>query len=169
MAKKSIAGSIYLFGIGLFLTLLGAGFCWLLLNSFGNAKDTREWDETPCLIIRSEVETKSVDRITKEYQWKVAYKYQYKGEDLIGELYEPRGQRWRKSIEEVKPFLEEYPKGSQTVCFVNPKQPEDTSKPRGAILTHDSRGAGYALAGPALFSICGIGLMIGSVRGMIKG
>ena len=169
MAKKSIAGSIYLLCIGLFLTFLGAGFCWLLLNSFGNAKNTREWDETPCLIIRSEVETKSVDRITKEYQWKVAYKYQYKGEDLIGEHYKPRGQRWRKSIEQVKPLLEEYPKGHQTVCFVNPESPEDTSKPRGAILAHDSKAAGYSVWFPALFSIGGLGMIFGSVRGMIKG
>lgn len=168
MAQKSIAGSVYLLCIGLFLVLLGAGFCWLLINSYGNASDTRKWDETPCLIIRSEVETKSVDRISKEYQWKVAYKYQYKGEDLIGELYEPRGQRWRKSIEQVKPFLEEYPKGAQTVCFVNPKKPEDPQRQREAILQHDTKAAGYTMWFPALFSIGGLGMMVGAARSMFK-
>lgn len=169
MAKKNIAGSIYLLGIGLFLTLLGAGFFWLMLQSFGKASDTRQWDETPCLIIRSEVLPRSIDGITKEYQWKVAFKYQYKGEDLIGEKYKPRGQRWRKSIEEVKAMLEEYPVGARTICFVNPQLPDGPQAQREAILAHDTKAAGYTLWFPALFSIGGLGMMVGAVRGILKG
>lgn len=77
MKKKSKAGAIYLFGIGLFLFFLGAFFCWLLAKSFGNAKDTRTWVETPCLIISSEISTRSAANIAAEYRWEVAFKYQY--------------------------------------------------------------------------------------------
>lgn len=168
MEKKSKAAAIYLFGIGLFLFFLGAGFCWLLAKSFGNASDTRKWVETPCLIIRSELATRSAANISAEYRWEVAFKYQYKGEDNIGETYKPRGQRWRNSIEKVKSRLEQYPVDQQTVCFVNPQRPEDPSKPRQAILAHDTKAAGYSIWFPALFSIGGIGIMVGAVRGLFK-
>jgi len=167
MEKKSRAGAIYLFGIGLFLFFLGAGFCWLLANSFGNASDTRKWVETPCLIIRSEVGKRSAVNISAEYRWEVAFKYQFEGEDNIGETYKPRGQRWRRSIDKVAPMVEEYPVDMQTVCFVNPQRP-DLSKPRQAILAHDTKAAGYSIWFPALFSIGGIGIMVGAVRGLFK-
>lgn len=168
MAKKNIAGSIYLLGIGLFLVLLGGGFCWLLWNSFNRASDTRKWVETPCLIINSEALPRSIDGIAKEYQWKVAYKYKFEGEDLIGEKYKPRGQRWRKSITEVNTMMEEYPEGARSICFVNPELPKDPSQQREAILEHDTKAAGYTLWFPALFSIGGLGMMIGAVKGILK-
>ena len=168
MQKKSKAGAIYLLGIGLFLFFLGAGFCWLLAKSFGNASDTRKWVETPCLIISSEIGKRSAVNISAEYRWEVAFKYQFEGEDNIGESYKPRGQRWRRSIEKVKPMLDEYPVDLQTVCFVNPELPADPSKPRQAILAHDSKAAGYSIWFPALFSIGGIGIMAGAVRSLVK-
>lgn len=162
MKKQSKAGSIYLFCIGLFLVFLGAGFFWLMLQSFGNASDTRSWEKTPCLIIRSEVGTRSIDNISKEYRWEVAYKYRFNDEDFIGEKFKPRGQRWRKSIEQVKPQIAEFSEGLRSECFVNPDQPEE------AILDHDTKAAGYTLWFPALFSIGGLGMMVGAVRGLLK-
>ncbi|MEO1856806.1 MAG: DUF3592 domain-containing protein [Rubritalea sp.] len=168
MEKQTKAGAIYLFGIGLFLFFLGAGFCWLLAKSFGNASDTREWVETPCLIIRSEIGKRSDVNIAAEYRWEVAFKYQFEGEDNIGETYKPRGQRWHKSTDKVKQLLVEYPVDLQTVCFVNPVKPTDPSKQRQAILAHDTKAAGYSIWFPALFSVGGIGIMVGAVRGALK-
>ena len=168
MKKKSKAGAIYLFGMGLFLFFLGAGFCWLLAKSYGNASETRQWVETPCLIIRSEIGKRSEINITAEYRWELAFKYQFEDEDNISETYKPRGQRWRKSIDDVKSQIEEYPVDKQTVCFVNPQRPSDPTKPRQAILAHDTKAAGYSIWFPALFSIGGIGIMIGAVRGLLK-
>jgi hypothetical protein len=168
MEKQSKAGAIYLFGIGLFLFFLGAGFCWLLAKSYGNASDTRKWLETPCLIIRSDLGKRSELNISPEYRWEVAFKYQFEGEDNISETYKPRGQRWRNSIEKVKPMLEQFPVDKKTICFVNPEKPTDPSKPRQAILAHDTKAAGYSIWFPALFSIGGIGIMVGAIRGLFK-
>lgn len=169
--KTSNAGALYLFCIGLFLTALGAGFFWLMFKSFGNASDTRKWVETPCLIIVSESKPRSIDGIVKEYQWQVSYKFQFKGEDLISDKYKPRGQRWRKSVDKVKPMIQEYPVGSQTVCYVNPERVADPETPQqayDAILAHDTKAAGYTLWFPALFSIGGIGICVGAVRAFLK-
>ena len=164
--KKSNAGAIYLLSIGLFLTLLGAGFFWLLWQSFGNARDTRKWTEVPCLVINSEVERRADVNIAPEYRWRVSYKYQYEGGDFISDLYKPideaRGQKWGKSIEVVKRQIEEYPLNAKATCFVNPKRPEM------AVLAHDTKAAGYSLWFPALFSIGGMGMSIGAVRELFK-
>ena len=164
--KKSLAGSIYLFCIGLFLFALGAGFCWLLANSYGNAVNTRHWVETPCLIIHSDMTKRSDRNIASEYRWEVLYKYQFANGDYTCELYKPidqsRGQKWSKSIESVKKLIATYPEGAESTCYVNPKQPEV------AVLAHDTRAAGYTIWFPALFSIGGIGMMVGAARGMFN-
>ncbi|MGJ8671753.1 DUF3592 domain-containing protein [Rubritalea sp.] len=160
--KSSKAGSIYLFGIGLFLFFLGAGFCWLMAKSFRSASDTREWVETPCLIIQSEVGKRADVNIAPEYRWEVAFKYQFQGGDYVSELYKPRGQKWQKSIEKVKKQIAEYPQDAQSVCYVNP---ENASM---AILDHDTKAAGYSIWFPAIFSVGGIGMMVGAVRGARK-
>ena len=122
--QNSKAGSIYLLGIGFFLFVMGAVFCWLMAKSFGNASDTRKWVKTPCLIIRSEVAKRADSNIAPEYRWQVFYKYQFAGGDYTSDLYKPidqaRGQRWGKSVEKVKKLIEQYPKDTKAVCFVNP-------------------------------------------------
>ena len=166
MEKKSKAGAIYLLAMGIFLFFLGAGFCWLMAKSFGFASDTRQWAETPCLIIRSEINKRSEVNIATEYRWEVAFKYQFKGKDYISETYKPRGQRWRKSIEQVAPMLEEYPVNMQTVCFVNPTLSKNSEQPHQAILAHDTKAAGYSIWFPALFSIGGIGIIVGALKSL---
>jgi hypothetical protein len=157
--KSSKAGAIYIFGIGLFLFFLGAGFCWLMAKSFAKASDTRKWVETPCLIIQSEMTKRADLNIAAEYRWEVAFKYQYEGGDYVSELYKPRGQKWQKSIEKVKKQIAEYPQDARSVCYVNPEDPSM------AILDHDTKAAGYSIWFPAIFSVGGIGMMVGAVRG----
>ena len=103
-----------------------------------------------------------------DYDNAIYYLDQFEGEDNISETYKPRGQRWRNSVEKVKPLLEQYPVDKKTVCFVNPERPTDPSKPRQAILAHDTKAAGYSIWFPALFSIGGIGIMVGAIRGLFK-
>ncbi|MFC4993944.1 DUF3592 domain-containing protein [Rubritalea tangerina] len=128
--------------------------------------DTRKWVETPCLVVQSEVEKRSAKHIAPEYRWLVTYTYQYEGKHYTSALFKPideeRGQRWGKSIEKVKKRIEEYPIDLQTTCYVNPDEPEL------AVLEHDTKAAGYSIWFPALFSIGGIGMMVGAVRGAAK-
>lgn len=134
-------------------------------NSFAAAKDTREWEEVPCLLIQSELSTRIVGTSPEEYRWKVAYKFQHNGQDYIGEHYKPRGQRWKKDRDEVKALTEEYPVGLQTFCFVNPNIGAELEPGvPSAVMAHDTLAAGYSIWFPALFSVGGIGIMIGAVR-----
>lgn len=160
--KGNKAGAIYLMGIGLFLMLLGGVFTWLMVRSFEHASDTRKWIETPCLIIRSEVAERSVDHIGVEFQWEVAYKYQFDGEDYIGEKYKPRGQKWTGDRAIAQGYVEQYPLDSKQVCFVNPH------KPSSAILDHDSKAAGYSAWFPMLFVVGGIGMFVGALKNLLK-
>ncbi|WP_018968821.1 DUF3592 domain-containing protein [Rubritalea marina] len=160
---SSTAGMIYLIGMGCFLFFLGGGFCWLMWKSYASAKDTRAWQEVPCLVIQSEMRTRVIGTSPEEYQWKVLYKYQFEGQDLISEHFKPRGQRWRKDPKDVQSMVEQYPVGLQTTCYVNPEF--STSEPGvQAVLKHDTLAAGYSIWFPALFSVGGIGIIVGVIR-----
>lgn len=160
--KVNKAGAVYLMCIGLFLVLIGSGFTWLMVRSYGHASDTRKWTQTPCLIIRSEVVERSVDNMGVEYQWAVAYKYQFEGEDYMGEKYKPRGQKWTGDKAIAQGYIEQYPLDSKQVCFVNPLTPSE------AILDHDSKAAGYSAWFPMLFVVGGIGMVVGALKNLLK-
>ena len=132
-------------------------------SSFAAAKDTRSWEEVPCMIIQSERRSRIIGTSPEEYQWRVAYKYQFKGNDYVGEDYKPRGQRWRKNPADVQIMIEQFPVGLQTKCYVDPELSGST-KTSQAVLAHDTLAAGYSIWFPALFSVGGIGVMLGVFR-----
>lgn len=162
MARGSKAGAIYLLGIGIFLMLIGGLFGWLMWRSYGNAVTTRHWDEIPCQIIRSEVESRTVDRISTEYSWAVEYEYQLGGEVFVSSKSMKRGAKWTKEVENADRFVKEFPEGSERVCYVNPASNAQ------AILIHDTKAAGYTIWFPGLFAIGGLGMVVGAVRNFFR-
>lgn len=160
MKQKSAAGSYYLAGIGLAVALVGAVFVYLLWNSFSEAKATREWTETPCLVIRSQVKERSSKHITREYSWNVEYMYDYDGESYTSKFHTPRAAKWKSSIKEAQALIEKYPLNEKAICYVNPANPSQ------AILQHDTKAAGYSIWFPMLFVIGGLGIMISSLKGL---
>lgn len=160
MARTSKAGAVYLLGIGIFLMLIGGVFGWLMWRSYGNAVTTRHWDEIPCLIIQSEVESRTVDRISTEYSWAVEYQYQVGEEIFVSRKSTMRGAKWTKEIENAEERVKEFPVGSERVCYVNPEKREQS------ILIHDTKAAGYTIWFPGLFAIGGLGMCVGAVRNL---
>ncbi len=158
MEEKSNAGAYYLAGIGLAVALVGGVFVYLLWSSFAQAKATREWKETACLVIRSQVDERSSEHISREYSWSVEYLYDFDGESYSSKFHTPRRAKWKSSKDHVKALMVKYPEGGKAVCFVNPSEPSQ------AILEHDSKAAGYSIWFPMLFVIGGMGITISSLR-----
>lgn len=157
--EKSRAGAFYLAGIGLAVALVGAVFVYLLWSSFSQARATREWTETPCLVIMSKVKERSVD-ISKEFSWNVEYIYDFGGESYSSKFHTPRAAKWSSSKKNVDALISEYPEGEKAICYVNPAAPSQ------AILKHDSKGAGYSIWFPMLFVVGGLGITVSALRGV---
>lgn len=160
MEQKSKAGAFYFAGIGLAVALVGAVFVYLLWNSYKKASATREWTETPCLVIMSKVGERSAEHISREYNWSVEYLYEFGGESFSGKRHTLRGSKWSSRKDGVEALIKQYPVDEQAVCFVNPDEPSE------AILEHDSKAAGYSIWFPMLFVIGGLGIMVSSLRGL---
>ncbi|MFT5906566.1 MAG: hypothetical protein ACI9E1_002176 [Cryomorphaceae bacterium] len=157
---KSNAGSYYLAGIGLAVALVGAVFVYLLGSSFFQASATREWQETPCLVIRSAVKERSAKNITKEYSWNVEYNYDFGGESYSSKFHTPRAAKWSSDKKKIEALINQYPEDKKALCFVNPATPSQ------AILKHDSKGAGYSIWFPMLFVVGGLGITVSALRGL---
>ncbi len=156
--RASRGGAVYLFVMGLFLMFLGAGFCWLLWAGFKKANETRTWQQTPAKILDSRLEEYQLLGDSARYRWVVSYEYKYEGEVYTSSLHKPRGAKWTQKKKEADELTAKFTKGDEVECFVNPNLPEV------AILEHDTRASGYSIWFPALFSIGGIGIMVGAVR-----
>lgn len=161
MAKKSTkAGSFYIFGIGFFVALAGAVFMYIMWQSYRQASLTRTWDKTEAVMIVSDFETRSAEFISKEYRWQLEYIYSYEGEDYSSTFYEPRETKWTSRKPEVQDLISKYSVNASVFCYVNPE------KPSQAILSHDSKAAGYSIWFPGLFVLGGGGIMLGALIGM---
>jgi len=134
-AENNKAGAIYLASIGLAVAIVGAVFVYLLWESFSQAKATRTWKETSCLIIRSKIDEKSSKHISKEYSWNVEYNYDFDGKAYSSVFHMPRAAKWTSRKDEIEALVEQYPKDAKALCFVNPAEPSQ------AILVHDSKAA----------------------------
>jgi hypothetical protein len=158
--KKSKAGAIYLAGIGLAVAAVGAVFVYLLWSSFAQARATREWTETPCLVILSKVNERSAKNISKEFSWNVEYIYDFDGKSYSSKFHTPRAAKWSSSKKSVEELIAKYPEGEKAICYVNPEVPSQ------AILKHDSKGAGYSIWFPMLFVVGGLGIALSALRGL---
>ena len=158
--EKSKAGSIYLAGIGLAVAAVGAVFVYLMWHSFSQASATREWKETPCLVISSKINERSAAAISREYSWNVEYNYDFNGKSYSSKFHTPRAAKWSSSKKGVEELIEQYPEGEQAICFVNPEEPSQ------AILKHDSKGAGYSIWFPMLFVVGGLGITLSALKGL---
>jgi hypothetical protein len=159
MPQRSTGSRIYLSIIGLMLALAGGVFTWLMWRSFERAREVDHWPQVPCVILRSESETRQIDPNSQpEYRFAVLYGYQWEGVPKNSDLLKLRGSPWVGKEEAVKIFIERYPEGSQQQCRVNP------AKPELAVLEPESKAPGYSLWFPMLFLVGGLGIVVGAWR-----
>lgn len=152
------AGRLWLAGMGVFLSMAGLLFTFVLWTSYQRAMETRHWVETPCRILSSVVLS---DRPTPHspmaYRLGLQYEYEFKGERRIGhKVKRVEGESPHK--DGVEELAHDFPAGRKTVCFVNPAQPDE------AILRHATKAALYTIWFPLLFVVGGGVMAVRALR-----
>lgn len=145
------AGRWFLVAIGLSLAIIGGIFVWLMARSYLRAREMRSWPQVPCEVISSELSQRSHDpQSPREFRLDVVYGYQWQGKWLTSDRFALRGSPWTSKRNLAENRLQEFPVGKNTVCWVNPQNPQF------AILKPDSLAPGYSIWFPALFVVGGL-------------
>jgi hypothetical protein len=114
--------------------------------SLGETIRSRKWVETPCTIVLSQINRADNGRL----YWNVLYDYEFGGQSYRGQRFEIL-QYLSDDWGDIAELVDQYPKGKQGVCFVDPSQPEN------AVLSRRIRPAVWLLVAPALMVLVGIG------------
>lgn len=150
-SRQTAAGRWFLAFIGLFVALVGALFVFLMARSFLRALDMRQWPETECTVLVSEVaERKHDEQSPAEYRHRISFGYEWNGEALTSDQLTLRGSPWSSKRDKIEKSVAEFPAGQPSTCRVNPDSPET------AILRPDSLAPGYSIWFPGLFVVGGL-------------
>ncbi len=131
-AQKATPGSgrgcLLLFG-GVFVAVGGGIFWFLTCSPLIQLAKAQTWEETPCVIERSYVETFDGDD-GDTYAPQIEYSYSFANGDYDGDRYvfvagSSSGYKRHQRV------VDRYPAGSTSVCYVNPKAPEESILNRG--------------------------------------
>ena len=154
----SLGARIWKAGLG--LCLAGAGaltgvYLWMV---YEKAIAMETWVARPAFIAESGAEVGHRDRFgLPRYHLKVVYRY-----DFLGETYLSEGVRRlpvvTKTREGMRGWLEKFPEGVETLCYVN------SEDPGRALLIRDSRAAIYSIWFPGLFVVGGLGIAVSALR-----
>lgn len=149
--SQSKGGRWFLVAIGLSLALIGGVFVWLMARSFMRAREMRSWPQVPCEVISSELRQRSHDsQSPREFRLDVVYGYEWQGKWLTSDRFALRGSPWTSKRNLAENRLQEFPVGKNTVCWVNPQNPQF------AVLKPDSLAPGYSIWFPSLFVVGGL-------------
>lgn len=152
------AGRLFLALIGVMLITVGGVFSWLMIRSYQNASESRQWAQTDALVLRSVIDERIFKGSPREFRLNVLYGYQYEGKEYTSDTISPRGAKWTKKADEVTALAKQYATNSSHTAWVNPEQPEE------AILEHDTKAAGYTVWFPVVIIIGGVGMFWGAFK-----
>lgn len=152
--------TIFLIALGLSVSAIGGLFTVLMWNSYTRAVEQRALPQVEALILSSEVEEWKHDEFSpQEYRFTVLYGYEWEGVAMTGDQLSVRGNPSYNKRQKPDKMHEQWPAGTKTTVFVDPKNPSIT------FLKPDSKAAGYSIWFPLLFVIGGLGI---SLRAIIK-
>ena len=151
--------TVFLVMLGLVIAGVGGLFTWLMGMSYMRAVEQRTWPQVQGVVLSSEVEEWQHDEFSQmEYQLKILYGYEWKGNPMTAERYDFRGNpRYNKSAN-IEELVEMYPVGKKIQVYVNP------ADANFAMLKPDSKAAGYSIWFPMLFVIGGLGIALRAIR-----
>lgn len=149
------SSTVFLVLFGLVTSLIGGLFTALMWDSFQRASAMHGWPQVEAVILSSGIDERRHDEFSaKEYQVKLLYGYEWRGEAKTAELLTARGNPWSKDLARTERQLEKFPAGSKTMAYVNPADPDY------AVLKPDSKAAGYSIWFPLLFVAGGLGIAV---------
>ncbi len=144
--------------MGLFLVAIGAIFMSYLWNAYQRAKIMDPWVETPCRIVSAALDDSQQNQhYATKYRIDLSYEYEFKGKEFTGTRLK-RLPSESADANKLRKKMAPYPVGTNTVCYVDPNDPEM------AVLKKDSKAALYSIWFPALFSIGGLGIIFSTLR-----
>ncbi len=159
-ARKTGSLGARIWKAGLGLILAGAGalvgvYLWLV---YEKAVAMEGWVARPAIIAESSAQAGPRDRFgLPRYLLKVVYRYDYDGRTFLSEGVK-RLPVVTKTREGMRRWLEKFPEGVETVCYVDPDDPGR------ALLVRDSRAAIFSIWFPGLFVVGGIGSAVSALR-----
>lgn len=158
-AGSRLAAQLWTIGLGLVLTAAGLATCWYLWLSYQKAKTTDSWERVSCEIFAAGIDEsgRSQHGMVK-YEAQVSYRYEFAGETRVSNSIRHLSVT-SLSKEEIEKKAEAYPVGLQTVCLVNPDNPEE------AVLKAETKAPLYTMWFPGIFVVGGLGIVIAGVRG----
>lgn len=93
---------------------------FLIIGDIWHIFDQRSWEARPCIILESSVR----ENPKKPYfTFEVKYQYEYNDETYISKSFrdDHRGSDYYSNVDKL---VQKYPVGSETICFVNPNDPQ---------------------------------------------
>lgn len=143
---------------GIFLAA-GLFFEVMVFHQFVDTAATYQWTAAPCTIIESRIaEDLKSDR---PFELVVSYRYAVDGKAYTSSQYSKDKPVFDKYIK-VQHLLDQYPKGAQTRCYVNPADASEAVIRRGSLLF------GFTLLFPLIFVAVGGGGIFFTWRGSIQ-
>ena len=124
----SVVGKLGLSLFFLFFFAMGSLFEVFLVREFGRAMGQRAWKKTPCTIVSSEVQERAGDKTP--YLSPSSYQYEYAGRSYTGSAYK-RNYSGSDKYSETQTLVQKYPPGSDSFCYVNPRQSRRGGPPAG--------------------------------------
>ena len=127
--KGQLSGGCAAAFFSIFL-LAGLGFLFVIcIRPAWKSLEARSWVEVPCVIQSSEVGSHR-DSDGTTYSVKIRFKYWYDDVEYESDRYQflkmsSSGRKGKAAI------VKKYPPGAETVCFVDPDNPEDAVIYRG--------------------------------------
>jgi hypothetical protein len=115
---------------GLFALVGTATLYFLLVRPLAGILSARSWRETPCVILKSELESHRGDDSTT-YKVAITYQYEVGGRKHISSRYDFQGMASNTGLERKRAAVKAHPPGRRAVCFVNPSDPDDAVIERG--------------------------------------
>jgi hypothetical protein len=144
--------------LGLCLAIAGCVFTWVLWVAWQRAEETRRWPEVPCRIIASRVVSElPTPNSNPAYRSDIRYEYEFQGKAYTSTRLK-RVDSPSQHQDVIRQKISNWKSGTDSVCFVNPIQPEI------AILKHDSRAPLYSIWFPLLFVLGGLRITWGTLN-----
>ncbi|MFP4579789.1 MAG: DUF3592 domain-containing protein [Candidatus Sumerlaeia bacterium] len=124
-SSKNAKGCLLLFFF-IFFAVGSVAFYFMFIKPMAALHRARNWVETPCVIVHSEVRVRSGDD-GPTYGVYIEYEYEYQGEVYTDDRYMftdiySSGRRNKQSV------VDQYPPGRKSTCFVNPDNPSESVK-----------------------------------------
>ena len=158
MPASSASGRLWMASLGLSLALAGSVFTWVLWVAWQRAEETRRWPEVPCRIVVSRVVSeRPTPNSNPAYRSEIRYQYVFQNKAYTSTRLK-RVDSPSQHEDVIRKKISIWKSGTDTVCYVNPAQPEI------AVLKHDSRAPLYSIWFPLLFVFGGLRITWGTLK-----